>query len=73
MHRPFYSRAIQPWVHYVPVQPDLSDLLAAVEWLQAERDLVGSGGIWWDLVGSGGSQLGSSWDLVGSSWDLVGV
>jgi hypothetical protein len=29
--------------------------------------LVGSGGIWWDLVESGGIW----WDLVGSGWDLV--
>lgn len=28
----WYSRAIRPWVHYLPIQSDLSDLVEVVDW-----------------------------------------
>ena len=31
---PYYRRALRPWVHYVPIEHDLSDLIARIEWLR---------------------------------------
>jgi hypothetical protein len=31
-HELFYYEALQPWVHYIPVSADLSDLKSGVEW-----------------------------------------
>ena len=33
----FYDR-LEPWVHYVPIKRDLSDLEAKVNWLRANDD-----------------------------------
>jgi protein glucosyltransferase len=33
----FYD-AVKPWIHYVPVKQDLSDLLEKVEWIKAHDD-----------------------------------
>jgi hypothetical protein len=35
---PFFYNALTPWVHYVPVAPNLSDLLERVEWLQSHDE-----------------------------------
>ena len=35
----FYSQ-LKPWVHYVPVKPDLSDILEKVKWLVDNDDKV---------------------------------
>jgi len=34
-YRQWYYDRLKPWVHYVPVAADLSDLMARVEWLRA--------------------------------------
>lgn len=31
-HRQFFTHELQPWVHYIPVAADLSDLLERVRW-----------------------------------------
>lgn len=33
----FYSN-LEPWVHYVPIKSDFSDLLEKVEWLRNNDD-----------------------------------
>jgi hypothetical protein len=33
--RPIYLDVWEPWVHFVPVKNDQSDLFEAIEWLQA--------------------------------------
>ena len=35
---PFFQSALIPWVHYVPVKTDLSDLIERIEWLQQNDD-----------------------------------
>jgi hypothetical protein len=35
---PFYHSALEPWVHYVPLKKDLSDLLETLRWLKANDD-----------------------------------
>lgn len=35
---PFLYSALEPWVHYVPVRSDLSDLVKRVAWLQEHDD-----------------------------------
>eukprot|EP00966_Prymnesium_polylepis_P099128 2295838-Prymnesium_polylepis.1 len=32
------AQVVTPWVHYVPVKEDLSDLLDKVRWVQAHRE-----------------------------------
>jgi hypothetical protein len=32
----WYHRALEPWVHYVPVADDYSDLAESIEWLRAD-------------------------------------
>lgn len=32
-HEHFYS-LVEPWVHYIPIQPDLSDLVDQIRWAQ---------------------------------------
>lgn len=34
----WYYDLLQPWVHYVPVKRDFSDLAKKVEWLRANDD-----------------------------------
>ncbi len=34
-YRLWYSDRFKPWVHYVPVQADLSDLVSKIEWCRA--------------------------------------
>jgi len=36
-HQWFYSE-MKPWVHYVPVAHDLSDLFETIDWLRANED-----------------------------------
>jgi hypothetical protein len=38
--RQWYYRAIQPWVHYIPIQEDLSDLQEALNRLKNDDDLA---------------------------------
>ena len=33
-YKPLYFESWEPWVHYVPVKKDLSDLLENIKWLQ---------------------------------------
>ena len=35
-----YAHGLQPWVHYIPVRSDLSDLLTHVDWAIAHDDRV---------------------------------
>ncbi|MEO9875769.1 MAG: glycosyl transferase family 90 [Anderseniella sp.] len=34
-YRLWYSDRFKPWLHYVPVEPDLSDLVSKIEWCRA--------------------------------------
>ncbi|KAI8616845.1 lipopolysaccharide-modifying protein, partial [Chytriomyces sp. MP71] len=34
----YYNWMLKPWVHYVPVRPDFSDLEDLLNWLQANDD-----------------------------------
>jgi hypothetical protein len=34
----WYSARIQPWVHYIPVKPDLTDLYDVMTFFQADND-----------------------------------
>lgn len=40
----YYYSNLEPWVNYVPVKPDMSDLVENVKWLkqndQKARDIV---------------------------------
>jgi hypothetical protein len=36
----WYYRAIQPWVHYIPVQSDFSDLIEKLRWAEAHEELA---------------------------------
>ena len=33
-HEPLYQRSWVPWIHYVPIKNDLSDLVENIEWLK---------------------------------------
>ena len=35
---PLYQKSWRPWVHFVPVKNDLSDLIDTIEWLQENDD-----------------------------------
>jgi hypothetical protein len=37
-YRQWYYDALTPWVHYVPVRADLSDLHAMISWCRANLD-----------------------------------
>ena len=44
---PFFHAALTPYVHFVPIKPDLSDLVERVVWLQKNDELasqIGSAG-----------------------------
>jgi hypothetical protein len=46
----FFQSQLQPWIHYVPVARDFSDLNARLEWLgdhQAEAQKIGEAGRDW--------------------------
>lgn len=34
----WYYDILKPWVHYVPVKRDLSDLVEKIEWLKENDD-----------------------------------
>ncbi len=36
--RQWYYAALQPWVHYVPVQADMADLFEKIEWCRAHTE-----------------------------------
>ncbi|KAJ3108396.1 capsule-associated protein CAP1 [Physocladia obscura] len=38
IYRDYFNGLLEPWVHYVPVNPDLSDLLDKVKWAMANDD-----------------------------------
>jgi hypothetical protein len=46
-YRQWYYDKIEPWVHYVPVQADLSDLIEKIDWCRAHdkecRDIAHAG------------------------------
>lgn len=37
----WYSARIQPWVHYIPLKPDLTDLYDVMTFFQTENDALG--------------------------------
>jgi hypothetical protein len=37
-YKPLYINAWEPWVHYIPVKNDQSDLFEKIEWLQNNDD-----------------------------------
>ena len=37
-NEPLYIQSFVPWVHYVPVQTDLSDLVEKIQWLKDNDD-----------------------------------
>ena len=39
-YREWYSERIEPWVHYIPVKYDLSDLPEKVAWADTHPNLV---------------------------------
>ena len=43
----FYNE-LQPYVHYVPIKRDLSDLLTQIQWLKDNDDKVGEGRVRYD-------------------------
>ena len=38
IYEPLYAKSFVPWVHYVPIKADLSDLLSTIEWLKQNDD-----------------------------------
>ena len=36
----WYSQALQPWIHYIPIQSDLSDLMDVIIWARNHDDLA---------------------------------
>ena len=51
-HVEFFQSQLQPWVHYVPVAQDFSDLNARLQWLgdnQVEAQKIGEAGRDWAL------------------------
>jgi hypothetical protein len=49
-HVEFFQSQLQPWIHYVPVARDFSDLNARLQWLgdhQAEAQKIGEAGRDW--------------------------
>ena len=51
-HVEFFQSQLQPWVHYVPVEKDFSDLFSRLQWLgdhQAEAQKIGRAGREWAL------------------------
>jgi Glycosyl transferase family 90 len=39
-YREWYSEGVIPWVHYIPVKQDLSDLPDKVRWAMSHKDLA---------------------------------
>jgi hypothetical protein len=51
-HVEFFQSQLQPWVHYVPVARDFSDLNSRLQWLgdhQVEAQKIGEAGRDWAL------------------------
>jgi protein glucosyltransferase len=51
-HVEFFQSQLKPWVHYVPVARDFSDLNSRLQWLgdhQAEAQKIGEAGRDWAL------------------------
>ncbi len=36
----YFYRDLQPWVHYVPLERDVSDVVEKLEWAQANDEKV---------------------------------
>jgi hypothetical protein len=39
-YRQWYYGRMMPWVHYVPVRPDMADLIGKIQWLRAHDDVA---------------------------------
>jgi Glycosyl transferase family 90 len=39
-HRQWYYDKLSPWVNYIPIAPDLSDLVERIEWLRTHDDVA---------------------------------
>jgi hypothetical protein len=51
--RQWFYHHLQPWVHYVPIAADFSDLIEKIEWLNAREQLA-------ELIGRQGQELASA-------------
>jgi hypothetical protein len=52
-HVEFFQSQLKPWIHYVPVAQDFSDLNARLQWLgdhQAEAQRIGEAGRDWAML-----------------------
>jgi hypothetical protein len=39
-HREFYYPLLKPWIHYIPIQPDVSDLKSIAKWIHSNQASV---------------------------------
>jgi hypothetical protein len=64
--RQWYYHRLLPWVHYVPVASDMSDLLECIEWLRTHDDAARE-------IGAAGRRLALSMTREGEVRDSVPV